>query len=169
MSENRLNQLDPYLDFPVRRLAKRRKLLPWWVIAFIWLFLVSFSLMPIAVIMGLLKYNFQISLLGLTTNQPISLIGVSLILLFSFKGVVAFALWTEKVWAIGLAKIDAVISIVICFLVMAYSLFVLHSFSLRLELIVLFLYYYKMNQVQYDWENFESPESTAPIAPASSE
>jgi hypothetical protein len=165
MPKNNINYLDPQLDFPKRRLERRRKLLPWWVIAFIWLFLCFFALMPVGIIMGLLKYTFEISLLGISTNQPISLIGIFLILLFSFKGVSAFALWTEKTWAVGLAKIDAIISIVVCFLVMAYVIFVQHSFSVRLELIVLFLYYYKMNQIQYDWENFESPESIAQVIP----
>ncbi|HTD42188.1 MAG TPA: hypothetical protein VK671_16275 [Mucilaginibacter sp.] len=165
MDTNNLNHFDPQLDFPQKRLERRRKLLPWWVVAFIWLFLVFFAIMPVGVIMGLLKYNFEISLLGITTHQPISLIGMFLILLFSFKGVTALALWAEKAWAVGLAKVDAIISIAICFLVMAYALFVQHSFSLRLELIVLFLYYYKMNQIQYDWENFDSPESTTEDAP----
>ena len=160
MDTNNLNAFDPQLDFPKKRMERRRKLLPWWVIGFIWLFLVFFAIMPVAIIMGLLKYNFEISLLGLTTYQPISISGLSLILLFAFKGVVAFGLWTEKRWAVILAKIDAIVSIVVCFSAMAYAFFVLHSFSLRLELIVLFLYYYKMNQIQHDWENFGSPEST---------
>lgn len=165
MDTNNLNSFDPQLDFPKKRLERRRKLLPWWITVFIWVFLLFFALMPVAFIMGLLKYNFEISLLGLTTNQPISIIGLFLILLFAFKGVTAFALWTEKNWAVDLAKIDAIISIVVCFLVMGYALFVLHSFSLRLELIVLFLYYYKMNQIQYDWENFNSPESPFDVIP----
>jgi len=166
MDENNGNYQNSNINFP--KPNRRRKLLPWWVITFIWLFLLFSALMPVGIIMGLLKYNFEISLLGLTTYNPISLVGGFLILLFAFKGVTAFALWTEKVWAVGLAKIDAVISIVICFLVMGYAIFALHSFSLRLELIVLFLYYYKMNKIQYDWENFDSleyPEYTDPVIP----
>jgi hypothetical protein len=139
--------------------------LAWWITAFIWLFLVFFALVPVGVIMGLLKYNFEISLLGVTTNQPVSLIGLFLMLLFSFKGVIALALWTEKAWAISVAKVDATISIAICFLVMIYAIFIQHTFSFPLELIVLFLYYYKINQLQYDWENFESPESIAEVTP----
>jgi len=144
-----------FTDFPLPKLKRRRSLLPWWIVAFIWLFLVFFALIPVGIIMGLLHYNFQISLLGLSTNQPISLIGLFLILLFTLKGITAFGLWTEKDWGVGLAKIDAIISIVICFLVMAYPLFAAnYMFSLRLELIPLFPYYWKMNKIQYDWENF---------------
>lgn len=166
MDTNNLKSFDPRLDFPKKRIERRRKLLSWWVIGFLWVFLLFASLMPLALVMGLLKYTFQMSLLGLSTDQPISVIGLALFLLFSFKGVIAFALWTEKKWAVGLAKVDAIISIVVCFLVMAYSLFVLHSLSLRLELIVLFFYYYKMNQIQYDWENFGIPETIPEDTPA---
>lgn len=166
MDKNNVTYLDPQIDFPKRRLERRRKLLPWWVIAFIWIFLLFAAMMPVAIIMGLLKFKFEISVLGLSTNDPVSIIGVFLILLFSFKGVTAFSLWAEKPWAVGLAKIDAIISIVICFGVMAYTLLVpQHSFSLRLELIAIFPYYYKMNQIQYDWENFENPEPPAPVTP----
>lgn len=165
MDKNNTNNLDPQLDFPQKRLERRRKLLPWWIIAFLWLFLAFFALMPVCLIMGLLKYNFEISLLGLTTHQPISLIGMSLMLLFSFKGIVAFALWTEKTWAVGMAKIDAIVSVVVCVLVMIYSIVVQHSFSFRLELVVIGLYYYKMNHIQYNWENFGTPEIIADLPP----
>jgi hypothetical protein len=165
MDKTNTNYLDPQLDFPKKRLERRRKLLPWWIIGFIWLFLVFSALMPVGIIMGLLKHNFEISLLGVSTDQPISLIGVFLISLFLFKGVTAFALWTEKVWAVGLAKIDAIISAVVCILAMVYAIFVLHTFSLRLELVVAAFYFYKMNQLQYDWENFESPESITEVIP----
>lgn len=166
MDTNNLKPFDPQLDFPKKRAERRRKLLPWWVIGFLWLFLLFFALMPVALVMGLMKLSFQMSLLGLTTDQPISVIGLSLFLLFSMKGVTAFALWTEKKWAVGLAKVDAIVSIAICILVIGYSWFVLHTLSLRLELIVLILYYYKMNQIQYDWENFGIPETIVEDPPA---
>ena len=159
MNEENVNIADRQIDFPTRGLERRRKLLPWWVLACLWLFLVFSALMPVAIIMGLLKYSFEMSLLGLTAHDPFSLIGLSLMALFALKGVTAFALWTEKKWAVGLAKIDAIISIVVCLGTMGYAIFELHSFSIRLELIVLVPYFYKMNQIQYDWENFDSPQS----------
>ncbi|MEO6851597.1 MAG: hypothetical protein ABI203_10295 [Mucilaginibacter sp.] len=165
MDENKIDLLNVQIDFPVKKLQRRRKLLPWWVVAFVWIFLVFFALMPVALVMGSLKYNFQISLLGLTTNQPISLIGLLLIAVFSLKGVTSLALWTEKTWAVGLAKIDAIVSMVVCVSAMAYTMLVLHSFSLRLELILLVLYYYKMNKIQYEWENFENEEPITQVTP----
>jgi hypothetical protein len=161
MNEDNVNVADRQIDFPTRRLERRRKLLPWWVIVFLWLFLLFFSLMPVAIVMGLLKYNFQISLLGLTTNEPFSLTGISLMALFSLKGVTAFALWTEKTWAVRLSKIDAIISIAVCLSVMGYAIFALRSFSIRLELIVLAFYIYKMSQIQHGWENFDIQQSIA--------
>jgi hypothetical protein len=117
---------------------------------------VFFALMPVAVVVGLFRVNFEISLLGLTTHDPLSLTGISLILLFSFKGITAFALWTEKKWAVGVAKIDAIISIIVCCSTMAYALFTPgYSFSLRLELIAIIPYFYKMNSIEYVWLHFD--------------
>ena len=147
---------DPLLSTP--KLQRRRKLLPWWVMAFTWLFIVTSAIIPIGIIIGLLGYDFSLSLLGLSTTQPFSLIGAVVMLLFLIKGITGLALWTEKTWAVRLAKVDAVISIAICLGVMAYAIFENQSFSFRLELIVLFFYYFKMTKVQYDWENFDEEE-----------
>ena len=133
-------------------------MLPWWVIGFTWIFLVFGALMPVAVVFGLLRRTFPVSLLGLSADDPFSLIGIFIILLFAFKGVTAFALWTEKTWAIDLAKIDAITSTVICCGVIVYSLIGPHSFSIRLELIATIPYYIKMNNIEYDWKNFDEQE-----------
>jgi len=142
---------------------RRRQLLPWWVVGFVWIFMVFGALMPIAIIMGLLHFNFQLSLLGLTTDQPMSLIGGSLIFLFLFKGAIGLALWMERAWAVKLAKVDAIISGLVCIGVMVYVLYCDHSLSLRLELIAIIPYYLKMNSIQYDWENFDYEEATQPV------
>jgi lipoprotein signal peptidase len=136
---------------------RRRDLLPWWVIGSIWLFFLFTALIPVGIILGMLKYSFKISLLGLETSNPFSVTGLFLILIFIFKAITAFGLWAEKKWGVGLAKIDAVISIAICCLVMAYPLFApgSHMISIRLELIILIPYYYKMNAIQYDWKYFD--------------
>jgi len=121
-------------------------------------------LAPFGLVVGLLHFKFEVSLLGLTTDQPLSLIGGFLILLFLFKGVTGLALWREKVWAVKLAKIDAIISLVVCISVMGYVIFFDHGFSLRLELIAIIPYYIKMNSIQYDWENFDYEEVKVPLA-----
>jgi hypothetical protein len=149
-------------------LARRRKLLPWWVLVFTWMFLIFGAAVPVAIILGILKYNFQLSLLGISTYDPLSLTGLFLIILFAFKAVVAVGLWTEKTWAVKLAQLNAVLSIVVCCFAMIYPWFVpqegVRHFSLRLELLVIIPYYIKMQKVHYDWEYFNSepvPESTA--------
>ncbi|MGZ3755548.1 MAG: hypothetical protein ACXVAY_16815 [Mucilaginibacter sp.] len=154
MEEQEVNHQD--IGAVVLQFKRRRALLPWWMIGCSWIFFLVAAMMPVAVVFGLLKLNFEISLFGLITDNPVSLIGLFLMLLFSFKGVTAFGLWTEKDWAIGLAKIDAVVSFVICCVVMVYSLFTPIK-SIRLELILIIPYYYKLNNIQYDWENFGLP------------
>jgi hypothetical protein len=163
MDENGMDFMPLGADQP--KYKRRRSMLPWWVIGFIWLFLVFFALIPLGIIFGILGHNFEISLLGLTTYNPFSLTGILLMLIFSFKGIIAFGLWTEKKWAVGAAKIDAIISIVVCCLAMAYSMFALHQFSLRLELIVIVPYFYKMNSIQYDWLYFDEQLAGIPISP----
>ena len=136
------------------KVSRKRKMLPWWVIGCVWLFLVFSALMPVAVILGILHYNFQLSLLGFATNEPLSATGLCLMLVFIFKGITAYGLWTEKNWAVRLAQIDAIASIVICCLAMIYSMIgPAHSFNLRLEFIVIIPYYLKMKNIRYDWEH----------------
>ncbi len=156
--DNNTDFINTEISFP-NKSGRRRDLLPVWIKIFLWMFLVFFALMPVAIIAGLLQFNFQISLLGLSTYQPVSIIGLCLIALFAFKGIVALGLWQEKKWAVGMAKIDAVVSALICLGVMAYEIFGhTQSFSLRLELIAIVPYYYKMNQIEYDWVNFGHEE-----------
>ncbi|HEX4374472.1 MAG TPA: hypothetical protein VHZ50_14320 [Puia sp.] len=141
---------------PLIKLKRRRSLLPWWIIGFTWLFILFLAIIPVGVVFGLLKHDFNVSLLGFQTDDPFSVIGLCLILLFILKGIVALGLWTEKKWAVGLAKIDAIISIVVCCLSMVGPLLGLgHAFTIRLELIVLVPYFYKMNSIQYDWLYFD--------------
>jgi len=155
MQENNLN-FDEEIPFEQFKVSRRRKLLPWWVLTFTWLFLIFLFVVPIAVIMAVLKHSFQISLLGFATDNPLSLTGVFLILLYAFKGMVAIGLWTEKDWAVKLAKIDAVLSICLCCLSMLLPFITPTAFvfSFRLELIAIIPYLYKMRQIEYDWDNF---------------
>lgn len=148
---------DTLLNAP--QLQRRRKLLPWWVLAFTWLFIATSAIIPVGIVIGLLGYDFSLSLLGLSTTHPFTLVGAVVMLVFLLKGITGLGLWTEKTRAVRLAKFDAITSIVICLGVMAYALFENKSFSFRLELIVLFFYYFKMTKIQYDWENFDDEET----------
>jgi len=93
---------------------RRRALLPTWIKVFTWIFLIFGILTPFCLVLGIVGYQFNLSLYGMDTMQPITLIGILIMSLFALKGTVAFGLWTEKIWAVNLAIIDAIIGIVIC-------------------------------------------------------
>ena len=79
---------------------RRRDLLPLWIKIFIWIFLIFGTILPVILILGIIGINFNLSLYGLETTQPLSLIGLLITILFALKGIVAFGLWMEKEWAI---------------------------------------------------------------------
>ncbi len=139
-------------NFPKTR---RRKLLPWWIKVFIWIFIVS-GIMTIPVfLMGLFGYNFEIAMYGLETRDPRSIIGVVLGFVFLIKGITAYGLWTEKDWGIKLGMIDASGGIIICMLVMLIpylipDLGLPHSF--RLELVILVPYFIRLKRISQQWE-----------------
>jgi uncharacterized membrane protein (DUF2068 family) len=114
----------------------------------------------IGILFGLLGYNFNLSLYGINTNNPSSLIGVFLLAIFILKGIVALGLWTEKDWAIMLAKIDTYIGIVICSFVMLIYPFLINNgnfiLSFRLELILLIIFLIRLNKITKPWEDIKS-------------
>lgn len=147
------------LDNPIETTSQRRRaLLPTWIKVFTWIFLIFGILAPISLILGVAGYQFNLSLYGLDTMEPITLIGILIISLFALKGTVAFGLWTEKTWAVNLAIIDAIIGIVICIiLTFAGPLMVAGEghirFNFRLELLFLIPYLLKMRKIKPDWMN----------------
>lgn len=131
---------------------QRRKLLPIWIKVFIWIFFFFGALGAILLLMTPFVDNIDLSLYGLTTTNPKSLIGIFVMLLFILKGSVSYGLWFEKKWGVNMAQIDAVVGIIIC----TISMFVLpiynHSFSFRLELLFLIPYLMKMSKIKTQWE-----------------
>lgn len=136
--------------------VRRRKLLPTWIKIFLWMFMIFGIVVPAGLVLGMLGYDFDISLYGIETQKTLSLTGLFLLALFALKGTVSFGLWTEKDWAIKLAIVDALIGIVVCSIVMlALPIFAKSSgfnFSLRLELILLIPYLLKMQKIKTEWE-----------------
>ena len=149
------NQSDVLTESLLTLKNKRRKdLLPWWVKVFIWIFLI-FG----AMLLGILGYKFEISLYGFETNEPISIIGISMILIFLFKGFTAYSLLKEKNWAIILGIMDAIIGIALCSFAMLYPLFYPEagvSLTFRLELVLLIPYLLKLLKIKPDWEKSTS-------------
>ena len=150
------NQSDVLTESLLTLKNKRRKdLLTWWIKVFIWIFLIFGAIAPLGLIVGIMGYNFEISLYGLETNKPISIIGVSLILIYIFKAVTAYSLLKEKNWAVTLGIMDAITGIALCSLAMIYPLINYASgtnFSFRLELLLLIPYLLKMIKIKSEWE-----------------
>ena len=155
------NEIQPVETETFREAAKkyhrRRDLLPIWIKVFIWIFMIFGAIAPIGLVLGLFGINIQLAFLGLETNDPLSITGAIIILMFLTKGIIALGLWTEKTWAINIAKIEAIISSVICVFIMVGLRFISdnHSFNIRFELILLVLYYNKLSKIEYDWEAFD--------------
>lgn len=134
---------------------RRRDLLPWWIKAFTWIFLVFGAFIPVCLIFGIAGYNFEISLYGFETFDPLSIIGLSLIILFLFKAIVGYGLWTEKKWAIDSGIIDAITGISICVFMMFVYPFInpIPGFKIRLELLVLIPYLLKLKKIKTAWNS----------------
>lgn len=154
MSETQPDLLaDNVLEFSPKR---RKQLLPWWIKVFMWIFLVIGAFVPVAVIIGILGYNFQVSLYGLETNDPLSIIGILLVSVFLFKGITSYSLLREWDYAITLAIIDAILGIIICTALMLYPVIFTEdkvTFVFRLELLFLIPYLIKMLKIKPEWEN----------------
>ena len=135
---------------------KRRKdLLPWWIKIFSWIFLIFGAIAPLGLLFGILGNTFEISLYGFETKEPISIIGISMILIFLFKGFTAYSLLQEKNWAIILGITDAVVGIILCSFIMIYPLIISDagmSLTFRLELLLLIPYLLKLLKIKPDWE-----------------
>lgn len=150
------NQTD-LLDGDLLHLAikTRKKLVPLWIKIFSWIFIVFSFLVPVAILFAIMGSNFSMSLYALETNDPFSITGICLILVYIFKGIVAYNILKEKDLAIKLAIIDAVAGIFICVLVMLLPDLLPEgngNFSFRLELLFLIPYLVKMLKIKPEWE-----------------
>lgn len=136
----------------------RRKLLPWWIKVFCWIFMLMSVGAIASLITNLFVPNVNLSLYGFSTNTAYSGIGLFIIAVMLLKAFAAYSLWFEKSNAITIAKIDAIVGIAICIA----SLFILPfstadgHFSLRLEILLLIPYYWKINKIEYEWDNLET-------------
>lgn len=140
-----------------KQITRRRDLLPLWIKIFTWIFLIFGVVGIIIPIIGLFLDSIDLSLYGLATTQVFTPIGILIVVLFLFKGIVAFGLWFEKDWGPQLATYDAILGIIICGYMMLVNPFVSNNrnFSIRLELIPLIPYFLKMKKIQTPWLNMK--------------
>lgn len=134
---------------------RRRDLLPVWIKVFTWLFLIMSLVIPVALAFGILKLPFNLELYGLVSTDPFSLIGLVILGLIAFKGVIAYGLLGSKPWAVRFAKADAMFGIGFCAAMMIVSLIKysqgVMGFSFRLELLILIPYLLVMMKIEEDW------------------
>lgn len=148
------NQFDEF-DKP---LIIRRKLLPWWIKTFCWIFMILGVCGAGTIIGSAFTENVNLSMYGFTSNTAYSGTGIFIIAIIIFKAFTAYSLWFEKDNAITIAKIDAILGIVICIAAMFAIPFISENsnFDIRLELALLIPYYLKLNKIEYEWDNQES-------------
>ena len=131
----------------------RRKLLPWWIKVFCWIFMLLGLLSVICLILGFTNIKPDLALYGFETNEPLSLYGLLIIAIGIFKGFTAFSLWFEKDFAIKLALLDATIGILLCVVSMLVLPFILEGsvVTIRLELLLLVPFLLKLNNIEKEW------------------
>jgi hypothetical protein len=134
-------------------LIRRRDLLPVWIKVFVWIFLFAGVLVIIGIPAALFSIPFELALYGFRTNDPLTVTGLVLLLVFALKGVVAYGLWWEKDWAVKLAIVDAILGIVLCCFTFIFAIASISSnIVLPFELVLLIPYLLKMRKVKGAWE-----------------
>jgi len=135
----------------------RRRLLPIWMKIFIWIFMVLGGLAVPAFIFGLFGFNMDLALYGFETHEPMSLVGILLLAVFVFKGLVCYSLWWEKDWAITLGIVDAAIGLAICIVSMVGISFLdeYRSGGFRLEILFLLPYLIKLCNIEGKWRSID--------------
>ena len=133
--------------------VRRRKMIPIWIKIFIWIFIVFACFIPLVFVMSLMGYRPLLALYGLEATDSFSISWGLICSLFLFKGITAFALWSEKSYAIKLGIIDAVLGIMICSAIMFAPVFDKHfPFMFRLELVALVPYLAWLLKRKNSWE-----------------
>lgn len=143
------------------QLIRRRKRIPLYIKVFIWFFMLAGILVPAAVLNNILNPNWDaiLGIYGFHTTKPLSWMGLMIVVIYMFKAVVAWALWTENKWALRAAQWDGLLGGLICVAVMVLPYIYPASFnySLRLEILLIIPYYRWAKRHQRHWE--ATPES----------
>jgi uncharacterized BrkB/YihY/UPF0761 family membrane protein len=151
MNENNINE-NSFDEFETNK--RRRKLLPWWIKVFCWIFMIFGLLAFVCLLLGFTNIKPSLAFYGFETNEPFSVIGMLVITVGILKGITAFSLWFEKNFAIKLGKIDAIVGIIICVISMLILPYLNDGFNfqIRLELALLIPFLLKLNKIEKEWE-----------------
>lgn len=144
-----VSQLGNEFEIPV---TTRRKLLPLWIKIFSWIFVVMGAMAVLCLFLAALEIPVSLVFFGLEANDGFSVTGLIIILMFLFKGLVALGLLGAQKWAVDLAIVDGFVGIAICVVtnvIMIYN----GRVTIRLEIIMLAFYLWKMFKIRSDWKN----------------
>jgi hypothetical protein len=135
-------------DISLEEISKirRRDLIPVWMKIFVWIFMIMGGLALPIFLLGLSGSRYQLALYGFETTKPTSFLGFLIFGLFIYKGIVAYALWFERDWAIVSGIIDAVVGILVC----TISMFLFKN-TFRVEIIILIAYCIKLLKIKSKW------------------
>ncbi len=129
-------------------------MLPWWIKVFVWIFLILGAAVPVVIISSLFGANFHLGLYGFETNQPLTIIGITLLAVFLTKGITSYGFLAEKDWAVRVGIADAILGLALCVCSMIYPLIdTKANTSFRLEILLLIPYLLKLIKIRSDWEN----------------
>lgn len=134
---------------------RRRELLPWWIKVFCWVFMLFGIAGIICFVLGLFGLKPNLSFYGFTTNEPLSVYGILIIVVAIFKGITAYYLWSEKDEAMLFSKVDAIAGIGICllFMILVTMNYIISNSVFRLELLLLAFYLWKIFKIEKEWDS----------------
>ena len=138
----------------VQEFKRRRKLLPWWIKIFCWLFMFFGLISVVCLFLGFTNFKPSLAIYGLESNEPFSIMGISIIMIGILKGITAFGLWFEKDFGVKLGKIDGSVGILTCLLSMVVLplIFEGYTVTIRLELILLIPFLMKLHKIESSWD-----------------
>ncbi|MGM5631629.1 hypothetical protein O2K51_12070 [Apibacter raozihei] len=138
----------------------RRRLLPLWIKFFCWIFMVigvlSILIMLIVSIGGI-GFRPALSMYGIDSQQG-NLSTLVIFITFVFNGIVAYMLWFGKRMAIRIAFINIIWTFLLCLTSMYVNYHYNSEFRIRFELICIIIFFIKIREVKFKWENKLTPD-----------
>lgn len=143
---------DHFEEFDLNTI-RRRKLLPWWIRFFSWVFMIFGGLGILTYSIALFGFNINLSIYGLVSNEPLSLIGLMIISIILLKGWAGFALFFEKDNGPLIGKIAGLVGLFICIASMVFLPFQQGNFTynIRIEILFLLPFLIRLNRIHKKW------------------
>ncbi len=144
---------------PINIVRYRRSLLPWWIKGFSWLFMIfGVMIFPISV-MSIFGVPTELSLYGIESTSILNLNGALVTIMFLISGIVGFALFYGKDWALNAGLVLCAAHLLLVVLVYALQL-ATHGSNLRFEFILVVPFFIKLLKLRPLWDG---PQNNASI------